>query len=46
MSEYPYKWSFNLSIWNGGVMVRVWRGNHAYTWYARHPFTIERKVGV
>lgn len=44
---YPYKWSFNLSIEPTCIMmIRVWIGNNKYTWYFKHPLTIEKGYGV
>ncbi len=44
MTDYPYAWSFNLSISPRFIMIRVWRGK--YTWYAHQPLKIEHGYGV
>lgn len=44
--DYPYKWSFNFSVSNVGIMIRIWRGNYKYTWTSAHPFMIEKGYGI
>jgi hypothetical protein len=47
MVDYPYKWSFNLSIEPSCIMmIVIWRGNHRYLWQAKRPFTIDYRYGV